>query len=81
MTRTYQQQMSETMTTERWMAITNGNPMTDDELRDGWHFCVDWDDLLIGPGMGELRCCQCACAAHVERPGYMEESFSVTEPY
>jgi hypothetical protein len=24
--------------------------LTQDEVTQGWHFCPDWDFLLIGPG-------------------------------
>lgn len=33
--------------------------LTDEESAEGWHFCCDWDYLLIGPGMGELAACSC----------------------
>lgn len=34
--------------------------LTKDEIICGWHFCPDWDGLLIGPGMEELKqCCVC----------------------
>ena len=25
----------------------------------GWHFCTDWDGLLVGPGMEEEEHCLC----------------------
>lgn len=36
-----------------------GLTLTEEEIARGWHFCADWDGLLIGPGMGELAACQC----------------------
>ena len=30
------------------------------ELQEGWHFCEDWDGLLVGPGMPEMECCHCS---------------------
>jgi hypothetical protein len=30
------------------------------EIKDGWHFCYEWDELLIGPGMGEMEYCTCS---------------------
>lgn len=30
------------------------------EIKDGWHFCYEWDELLIGPGMGEMEYCSCS---------------------
>lgn len=29
------------------------------EFKAGWHWCYEWDGLLVGPGMGELAHCQC----------------------
>ena len=29
------------------------------ELDLGWHFCIEWDGMLVGPGMPELECCNC----------------------
>ena len=34
-------------------------PMTEDEMSAGWHFCPDWDYMLIGPGMEEYDGCTC----------------------
>lgn len=30
-------------------------PLTKEEVEDGWHFCSDWDGLLVGPGMDEYH--------------------------
>ena len=29
------------------------------EVAEGWHFCPDWDEMLVGPGMPELESCLC----------------------
>lgn len=49
------------MTAERWQQL-----MADDSLHLtmkehllGWHFCVEYDGLLISPTMGEWHTCQC----------------------
>jgi hypothetical protein len=34
--------------------------LTAEEFRQGWHWCGDFDGLLVGPGMGELASCTCA---------------------
>jgi hypothetical protein len=31
--------------------------LTQDEVTQGWHFCPDWDFLLIGPDSPEMECC------------------------
>ena len=33
--------------------------LTSEEINDGWHFCNEWDGLLVGPGMDELKVCKC----------------------
>lgn len=46
---------------ERWKALMENDDLklTSDELEQGWHFCWDWDGLLVGPGMMELKHCHC----------------------
>lgn len=33
--------------------------LTDEEVSQGWHFCYDWDYLLVGPGTAEIESCNC----------------------
>lgn len=49
------------MTDERWRELMNSQtaPLTSEEIAEGWHWCWDWDGLLVGPGMGELEACHC----------------------
>jgi hypothetical protein len=37
--------------------------LTQAELELGWHWCYEWDGLLVGPNMDELRCCNCTVEA------------------
>jgi len=37
-----------------------GAGLTADELAEGWHFCYDWDELLVGPPMPEYDGCGCS---------------------
>ena len=41
--------------------------LTEAEIEEGWHFCEEFDFMLIGPGMQELRCCDCPCAAEAKK--------------
>lgn len=34
--------------------------LTQEEIDAGWHFCYEWDGLLVGPNMGEMEYCTCA---------------------
>ena len=45
---------------ERYHDITVGRTnLTEGEIKSGWHFCPNWDGLLIGPGMDEMEACGC----------------------
>lgn len=50
------------MTEERWLELMSDDcqePLTPDELLEGWHFCPDCDGLLINPTMAEYQHCTC----------------------
>lgn len=49
------------MTPERYAALDRaGRGLSREEVAAGWHYCPDWDFMLIGPGMeGELDGCTC----------------------
>jgi hypothetical protein len=49
------------MTNERYKELWENYeaPLTQEEINEGWHFCVEWDGLLIGPGMDEMDFCKC----------------------
>lgn len=36
-----------------------GACLTEQEIIEGWHFCPDWDYLLIGPMTPEMEACTC----------------------
>ena len=50
-----------TLTDERYFQLER-NPLlelTSEELLQGYHFCPDWDGLLIGVDMPEIQGCTC----------------------
>jgi hypothetical protein len=49
------------MTSERWTALSKSEHLnlTEEEIKYGWHFCHEWDGLLVGPGMKEAEACLC----------------------
>ena len=71
---------------QRWVALQegdnlNGPHLTQEEIQEGWHFCWDWDGLLVGPGMGEIESCTCgfpsvvkAKKQHLEQAGSFDQS-------
>jgi len=60
------------MDKERWRYVM-GNydaKLTEDEVKEGWHFCYEWDSLLVGPGMPEGEVCSDSCGKYIpsDRP-------------
>lgn len=51
------------MTTERYAELMDEDSnamLTEQELSEGWHWCFDFDGLLVGPSMEmEWECCTC----------------------
>ena len=48
------------MNRDRYVELDNGKgELTLAEVAQGWHFCDEWDGLLVGPGMAEMECCGC----------------------
>lgn len=48
------------MTPKRYNKLNkDGVGLTEEELKQGWHWCWEWDLMLVGPGMAELNCCDC----------------------
>jgi hypothetical protein len=39
--------------------IKAGAALTEAEVKEGWHFCPEWDFLLIHPDDPEAECCDC----------------------
>lgn len=33
--------------------------LSEEEIKDGWHFCMAWDGLLIKEGDPEMKSCTC----------------------
>jgi len=33
--------------------------LTKEEVAQGWHFCMDWDGMLVGNEMEEKNACLC----------------------
>ena len=33
--------------------------LTQEEIAEGWHWCYEFDGLLVGPGMREMESCTC----------------------
>jgi hypothetical protein len=42
-----------------WMVNGEWSKLTQEELREGWHYCAEWDQMLVGPTMPEWEACLC----------------------
>lgn len=69
------------MTEERFKALQESNlnldapevkRLTKKEYNEGYHYCDDWDFLLIKPGSGEWECCTCHPLRDKERKNEKE---------
>lgn len=49
------------MTKERYNELMSNEDakLTDEEIALGYHFCWDWDGLLIHKDDPEAKCCSC----------------------
>lgn len=49
------------MTNQRWKELSESPDLDLDasEVAEGWHWCVEFDGLLAGPGSSELQFCKC----------------------
>lgn len=65
----------------------DGSILSAEERAQGWHFCNEFDGLLVGPGMGELQHCTNGClpdelrqklVAELEDPGFGPSENAVT---
>lgn len=50
-----------TLTTKRYHELESDYSLklTREEAAEGWHFCDDWDGLLVHPTMQEAESCHC----------------------
>ena len=48
------------MNRERYTELDrSGTGLTPEEWDQGWHWCVEWDGLLVGPNTEEALVCSC----------------------
>ena len=48
------------MDRNRYIELDNaGTGLTPEEIEKGWHFCYDWDGMLVGPNTDEAISCGC----------------------
>jgi len=50
---------SEMHTTRYAYLDKEGRGLTQNEIDAGWHFCLDYDGMLVGPGMQAQENCTC----------------------
>ena len=48
------------MDDERYLELDrSGQGLTKEEWDRGWHWCFEWDSMLVGPGEEEALMCKC----------------------
>ena len=48
------------MTKQRYYGIQVGkDSLSDKEIKEGWQFCLEWDDMLCHPSWPEADVCGC----------------------
>lgn len=53
----------DTMTHERWLELEKNQELTltEEEIKNGWHFCPEWDGLLVNSNDDEGEGAACIC--------------------
>lgn len=62
---------------EKWreLELGDGTGLSQEEIEEGWHFCPEWDYMLIGPGMTlEMSCCNCKFPEPINGTSHAPES-------
>lgn len=58
------------MTEKQWRDLQNDpqGTISQEDLARGWHWCWEWDGLLVGPSMPEWGDdkTQCRCGNHLD---------------
>ena len=57
------------MSEERWKSIEADYDakLEAEEISIGWHFCPEWDGMLVGPGMDEFEhWCTCGLGGNYD---------------
>lgn len=78
------------MTRDHWAHLMADQEatLTEQEMSEGWHWCNEFDGLLVGPGMMEKKFCSvgAGCPANLQvthprdRPEPDQDSTSRSEP-
>jgi len=62
---------------KRWLELEQNidGTLTEKELADGWHWCCEFDYLLVGPDMSEIEYCLCeGVAIKTAKQAYCEHT-------
>ena len=49
--------------------LTSTEYVTFKEWEEGYHYCLDWDGLFIGPENKEFECCTCHPLTYPDKQG------------
>lgn len=70
------------MTDKRYEALNRSDTLslTEEEIKEGWHFCLDFDGLLVGPETAEATVCICNDIIKQIRANNDSDSVSADRP-
>jgi len=77
--------MSDKMTKERWLELmqpyaeNDGINLTAEEVEAGWHWCEEWDGLLIHVDDVEFEACGCSWMEKFRTPERMKKRYKSQE--
>ena len=71
------------MNHERWIELMNDQlaRLSAADMDAGWHWCYEWDGLLVGPGMEELEACCCDYPEVLKAKELMREKATAPESH
>ena len=73
------------MSEDRWMELMkpfeegDGIMMSKEEIDAGWHWCNDWDGLLIHVDDDEFKACECSWMEKFRTPERMKKWYKAQE--
>ena len=58
------------MNKQRYRDLQNfRDKLTKEEIAEGWHYCLEWDEMLVHPEWEEARVCKCECKNFIPNTG------------
>ena len=60
------------MTRDRYNELQRfGDKLTEEEIKEGWHYCLEWDEMLCHPEWKEAEVCKCEVKDFIPNTGHV----------